>query len=394
MKKILIFVDHYLPGNRFGGPVRTIANLVSRLQEYEFFILTSDRDQGDTKTYAGIAIEEWNAVEGARVLYTRDKSLRNILRRVREISPSVVYLNSFFSRTTIRVLFARRVGWFPDIPVLLAPRGEFGDGALVIKPWRKKLYIWFINRLGILDGVTLQASSKFEKADIESHVVPVKAVSLAMVAPDLPSQEAGVSVARPTKQTGFLKIIYLSRISRNKNLEGALKMLTRVSGRIDFSIHGPISDEQYWEDCQQVMRNLPGNVHVQYKGLLKHEDVHGGLLENEVLLLPSYGENFGHAILEAFAAGCPVLISDQTPWRNLEQRGVGADIPLERLDLFDEMLQKFIDMNDDEYQRWSKRAEQYGIECMQNEGPLRETMAMFSKLIAGDPGTAVAKDID
>ena len=41
------------------------------------------------------------------------------------------------------------------------------------------------------------------------------------------------------------------------------------------------------------------------------------------------GENFGHAIIEALACGCPVIISDQTPWNDLESFGAGWVIPLD-----------------------------------------------------------------
>ena len=64
-------------------------------------------------------------------------------------------------------------------------------------------------------------------------------------------------------------------------------------------------------------------------GEVKHEKLHALLHEYDVMLLPTLGENFGHAIIEALDAGLPVVISDRTPWRNLEQAGVGADLPLE-----------------------------------------------------------------
>ena len=42
------------------------------------------------------------------------------------------------------------------------------------------------------------------------------------------------------------------------------------------------------------------------------------IARSDVFLLPTGGENFGHAIFEALSCGVPVLISDQTPWRGLE----------------------------------------------------------------------------
>ena len=52
VRKILIVMGRYLPGYKDGGPVRSIKNLVDRLgTEYEFYILTVDRDHGDTEPY-------------------------------------------------------------------------------------------------------------------------------------------------------------------------------------------------------------------------------------------------------------------------------------------------------------------------------------------------------
>ena len=40
--------------------------------------------------------------------------------------------------------------------------------------------------------------------------------------------------------------------------------------------------------------------------------------------------NSGHGIQEALSAGYVALISDQTPWQDLEESGVGAAIPLDQ----------------------------------------------------------------
>src|SRR5438132_620616 len=63
----------------------------------------------------------------------------------------------------------------------------------------------------------------------------------------------------------------------------------------------------------------------RYCGPIPHEQVAGVLSDNDLLYLPTLGENFGHIIVESFAAGCPVLISDCTPgavWSKGEQDGV------------------------------------------------------------------------
>jgi len=46
------------------------------------------------------------------------------------------------------------------------------------------------------------------------------------------------------------------------------------------------------------------------------------------MLMPSLTENFSYTVLESLQAGIPVLISDQTPWRDLEAQGIGWDFSL------------------------------------------------------------------
>ena len=61
MVKILLLVGNYLPGFKSGGALRSTVNMVERLgDEFEFWIVTSDRDVGDTSGYIGVNKNEWN----------------------------------------------------------------------------------------------------------------------------------------------------------------------------------------------------------------------------------------------------------------------------------------------------------------------------------------------
>jgi glycosyltransferase involved in cell wall biosynthesis len=385
-KKILIFVDHYLPGFKFGGPVRTIANLVSHLSDrYEFSIFTSDRDKGDTQPYPDLPREQWTQVGKARVFYSANRSLRNIRRRVEEVSPELLYLNSFFSRVSINVLLAKNAGLFPNLPVLLAPRGEFASGALIIKPRRKRAYIELANRARLLKGIALQASTDYEKSEIESHLLAARSLSTAvpMIASDIFEIEPGSQPLenRTNKQSGLLRLIYLARISRNKNLDGALQILKGVTGKVIFSIYGPIGDPEYWATCQNSIRQLPANITVEYKGGLRHEMVPEILHQNDLFFLPTHGENYGHVIVESLSAGCPVLISDRTPWRNLQEFGVGADLPLESPERFQQVLENFVAMDNKNAVEYSQRAYEYVVQRTQNKAIVEQNVRMFEDVL-------------
>ena len=99
--------------------------------------------------------------------------------------------------------------------------------------------------------------------------------------------------------------------------------------------------------------------------------------EHDLFFLPTLGENFGHVILEAFCAGCPVLISDQTPWRDLQGKGIGWDLPLDRPDLFQDVLQNCVDMNSLEYVKWSDRAREYGFQVTTGDKVVEQNRQLF-----------------
>ena len=51
--------------------------------------------------------------------------------------------------------------------------------------------------------------------------------------------------------------------------------------------------------------------------------------ETHLFFLPTLGENYGYSIVESLSNSIPVLISDNTPFRNLEKLGFGFDISLQ-----------------------------------------------------------------
>jgi len=114
-----------------------------------------------------------------------------------------------------------------------------------------------------------------------------------------------------------------------KNTLASIRIAGKLPGVVELDLWGPLEDKAYWGSCQQLIALSPPSLSVRYKGEVEHERLHDLLKNYDVMLMPTLGENFGHAIIEALDAGLPVVISDRTPWRNLEQSGVGVDLPLE-----------------------------------------------------------------
>ena len=327
--RVLVFADYYLPGFRAGGPLRSITNLMEALSEnYEFKIVTRDHDFGGPR-YAGVPAGQWLRVGRHLVRYTswRHRMLPWVLRSfLRDEEADLIYLNSFFSPAfTIPILLLRRFN-LERRNVVLAPRGELFPNALALKPLRKRLFLRIARRLRLYQGVTFQASSDLERLSIENWFDKAKiSVAQILVAPDI---GASAGDHQPTERAaGPLRVAFLSRVCRVKNLHSTLEALQRVRSTMTLDIYGPIDDPQYWSECEAIAEAVPSHVTVDYKGAVPPASVPSVLHGYDLLVLPSLSENFGHVILEALLSGCGVLISDRTPWQDIEQHGVGAVIP-------------------------------------------------------------------
>lgn len=381
--KVLAFSDFYLPGYKGGGPIRTLSNLVAQLgDEIDWSIVTRDRDLGDEAPYPTVSPGRWQACGGARVYYGDEASFTwsGVREVLRSVDYDVLYLNSFFARRfSMLPLALMRLGRVPARPVVLAPRGEFSPGALGLKRNRKALYVRLSRATGLYRGVHWHASTELEQDDIREWFGARAAVS---VAPN-PSMAAGDApeLRRGEKEAGALRILFLSRVSRKKNLVGALQMLRGVAGRVELRVVGPFEDAAYHAECVAAAAELPGNVAVVFQGPATHAEALALLQASDLLFLPTLGENFGHVILESLLCGCPVLLSDQTPWRGLEHEGVGWDLPLQEPGRFRDVLQRCVEMSAPEHAGWSERARAYALRYVAGKDAARRSGELFARAL-------------
>lgn len=379
---ILVFVRYYLPGFRSGGPVRSVSNLVQALaRDYDFRIVCLNRDHGESNPYLDVAPGQWTRMGKARVYYATDSEAGFALcrRMVEEIKPDMVYLNSLLDRGFSMKAFLA-AGRGRAVPVLLAPRGELSPGALGLKAKRKRLFIALVKATRYYANVNWHASSVAEEERIDQVFAPVASrIFLASNLPEMPQD----SIPRTgEKKPGVLRIVLAARISPMKNTLAAIRMARQLKGAVELDLWGPLEDKDYWATCQQQMLLCQANVKVRYRGEVAHEKLQALLHGYDVMLLPTLGENFGHSIIEALDAGLPVVISDRTPWRNLAQAGVGADLPLEDEAAFLSVLGKYLAMDESEMAIVRKACGHYVDEWRMQNANLDDYRKMFSAVIA------------
>ena len=382
MKHILISVCHYQPGYKAGGALRAIANIVERLgEEYSFSIITRDRDLGESKTYIDIERDSWTEHERCRIYYVSPakQNLRQMSRVISELPYDCLYLNSFFDPVfSIRLLIARKLGMLPQKPIILACRGEFSRDALSLKSLKKSVYLWLAKVTGLLKGLTWQGTSADEIERIRV-VIGAQAKDI-RYAPDLPPVVSPRELRREWKArevSAPLRIVCVSRIAVIKNISYALEVLNRLSIPVSFDVYGPVEDAGYMEVCKSICEQLSDDITVTFHGSVPYQDLMQALVAYDLFFLPSRSENFGHAILESLLTGTPVLISKNTPWRDLQTKGIGWDIDLAQPEEFVSAIEKACSYTSSEYAEWRNRVKQFAIDLDKNDEEQAMTRQLF-----------------
>ena len=347
--RILIFTDWFTPAFKAGGPIRSIANLVDRFKnQHEIYIFTSDRDLHDTVPFENILSDEWFEQDGYSICYHSPGKMnfKKVKSVIKEINPDKIYLNSMFSNMIYPLMAAGRSG-----KIILAPRGMLRTSALAIKPIRKFLYLSLLRTMNIDQQVTFHSTGDEETKDIKRIFPNARRI---IVAPNLPVTVAE-TLHESHKQTGELHIIFVGRIHPIKNLLFLLESLDELRGDIRLDIVATKDDDDYWMFCEKQIARLKENIKTRIHLDIPHHQIKPLLEQSHLFVLPTEGENFGHAIFEALAVGCPIVVSNQTPWRDLKHKKAGVDLSLKK-ELFTEAIQVFVDMNDLQWQEYRRGA--------------------------------------
>lgn len=381
-KVILIILSTYLPGYKAGGPIRSIKNLIEKTEDkYEFCIITSDRDVGDDKPYRNVKLNEWTELGGTSVYYLEKskQTLSGIRRAIRSVDYDAIYINSLFSKwASIYPMILLKLGRIQRKPIILAPRGELSTGALMLKSQKKKMFLRVSKFFDLYRSITWQASSNFEKNDITEVFDDAASV---VVARNIASSRQLSRLVKP-KLPNSVKVVFISRISPKKNLDYVISILQNVSCKVVFDIYGPKEDLVYFEKCRRLILNLPSNISANFKGPVLPNMVQQTFEQYDLFFFPTKGENFGHVIAESLCAGVPVLTSDQTPWRGLCDKGLGADLPLDNIIGFQDFIENFAQMSAEDHYNMRINCSHYYNQFANDPEEIERNIQLFDFALA------------
>lgn len=376
-KKILICIDWFSPGFRAGGPIKSIVNLANTITaNFQLYIYTSDRDLGMQQPYPNIEVNTW--VEYGNNIFVKynapaNQTKQNLINTISALQPNTIYLNSIFSNHfSIQVLRVQK--HFTNIKYVLAPRGMLRQSALAFKPFKKKLFLFVAKLIGLYKHTEFHATDAIEINDIQKQIAANAIVTQVSNCPALPIAE----VKHIIKITNHINLLFIGRIHPIKNLHLVLHCVQKLEGIIVLNIVGVLEDEAYWQECTKQINTLTANVTVNFLNEIEPTQLVAIIENNHLLILPTKGENFGHAIYESLALGRPVIISDQTPWRNLQQYNAGWDLPLSNQTEFVNALQTVINTNQQQYNNYCNGALTLATNFYNNSNLLQQ----YSELLA------------
>ncbi|MCQ2516225.1 MAG: glycosyltransferase [Saccharofermentans sp.] len=364
----------FFPGEKYGGPPVSIDNFCSLMREFKVYIVTHNHDKGECVPYEGIPTRKWVERDNCKVMYLDNSQYNGTMfkRIIHEIQPDILYLQGLFQSCIIPCLrIAKRKG----LKVILAPRGELCEGAFK-KKYKKIPYIQLLRVMGLLKGVVFQSTSE-EETDAIGKYLGVNDNRICFTT-NIPS----FSKNKPNKVkkiTGRAKFVFISRIHPKKNLLQALKCLKSVTGKCVFDIYGPIEDEAYWNKCRQVISSMSSDISVNYCGVLSHSQTVETFGKYDAFIFPTFSENYGHVISESLMSGCIPIISDQTPWTDVNNYQAGWALPISKDDEIIDALQLVVSMNDDRINEIRDNIRRYLNDKIKLEEIHRVYYSMFIK---------------
>ncbi|HYL06404.1 MAG TPA: glycosyltransferase [Thermoanaerobaculia bacterium] len=240
-----------------------------------------------------------------------------------------VHLHSvFLLPTKVAALAAERA----RVPYLVSPRGMLvGDLLRRRGRLRKTLWLRLVERRTLARAALLHATSDLEAEEaarlglrLGLQLPPVRVVPNGVEPePWDPAREAELSPAVRAVVARRPLLLFLGRVSWKKGLDRLVAALAEVPGAT-LAIAGA-DEDGYGKHLDQLAAAAGVAGRIVPLGLVRDADKACLLHSADALVLPSYSENFGNVVLEAMAAGLPVVVTAEVGLAH-EVRRVGAGV--------------------------------------------------------------------
>lgn len=334
---VLHITPSFYPAHVYGGPIQSVYHLCRQLARdgCAIRVLTTNAN-GHTAVLDVDTNRELEVVEGVHVRYCsrlRPESTSVALLRALHgyVNWSdIVHLTAVYNFPTIPTLVACQL---LNKPIIWSPRGALQrwEGSTRLKSkalWER------ICRLIAPAGMVLHVTSAEEAQESLQKVPGFKAVVIpnAVEIPEDPRRYPG---------TGTLRLLFLGRLHPKKGIENLLEACKKLNLPLSTqSLHGSnanirttwslviagAGDPVYVQTLQERVRKLGLSDQVTMVGEVIGKAKEEAFGHADMLVAPSYTENFGMVVAEALAHGLPVVAGKRMPWKEMVNIGCGMSV--------------------------------------------------------------------
>jgi glycosyltransferase involved in cell wall biosynthesis len=225
----------------------------------------------------------------------------------------LLHLHAVFSySTTVAAFYARK----NSIPYIVLPHGMLAPWPVRQNWLLKKIYLRAIEQRNLERAAAVQFTAD------EEQQMSVTGGSSNFVLPCIVDFDMSDDRSQTTSNATRLHILFLSRIDPKKGIDvliHALSQLAQAGREFDFTLAG--SGDQKYEDRIRAMIKSAGLSHcTTFTGFVEGTAKAKLFRAADIFVLPSHGENFGIAVVEAMAFGLPVIVSDRVNIHNEIER--------------------------------------------------------------------------
>jgi glycosyltransferase involved in cell wall biosynthesis len=240
--------------------------------------------------------------------YPMSMSLRKALER-RTAEFDLVHIHSLYQfHTAVASTIARR----RHVPYIIRPHGTLGRFQRNRHPRLKMLYSAVVERRTLTGAAAIHYTTDQERREAEETGIRAPGCVVPLgIDVDLyarPTDERDLPAAIPRDVP---LVTFMGRLAETKGVDIAVAAFGRVvrgGGRAHLVLAGPDSDGNQ-EQLERQVAELGVADHVTFAGTLTGAPKVALLQRSRMFVLPSNNESFGIAVVEALAAGVPVVIS-------------------------------------------------------------------------------------
>ena len=199
------------------------------------------------------------------------------------------------------------------VPYVVAPRGML-VADLIRRKSRllKTAWIRLIERGNLERAAAIHVTSRIEGDDLAEfnlRLPPVRIVPNGVDVAPAGADGGGGSAEVGTLTTGPRTLLFIGRINWKKGLDRLIPAMAQLDG-VHLVIAG--NDEEAYQPVLEALARQHRVEHrVRFVGPAYGTGKLALLRQAAALVAPSYSENFGNVVLEAMAAGCPVVVTPE-----------------------------------------------------------------------------------